>query len=359
PIVIINTAEETVINDTNNNQQRERKKPLHDDESATKHMPHSGVPSTKIVITSGAGHHHRTETPMMSEADSAVASGDLEHSLDQEDQMDVRDQISRMEKASDEEDQDQDAVNSDDSLEVDERTETEPSSIACQGVENDSSTAKVDYRIRPEQEDTPVAIEHSEMEAETGERGVAVNETGAVPGDAPSELAIKANQTTTIVNDREEVDADAGSSIDAICGDVDIVVGDTVESDFEELVKAQVEPLDVEDSSEQIQQIHERIIVGIERAVSDEGVVVEDVLPAGGSELQNTEPPVTEADYSDTVSVVDGEEPPVPSDIPVEGDTVKESALVPVTDEPEHADVGRLEKEEEISAEKHSTEQGT
>ncbi|XP_050079859.1 uncharacterized protein LOC126567685 [Anopheles maculipalpis] len=404
PIVIINTAEETVINDTNNNQQRERKKPMHDDESA-KRMPHTTLPSAKIVITSGAGHQHRIETPMMSESECALA-GDLNHSKKSADELDVemdtRDQVSQMDEASDEDDQDQDAVDSDDSLEVSERTfkahearihpqtvesvekvnsselssadktrdvmqvsvETE-SSITCRDVETDS-TVQVDNRITPEREDIPVTIEHStsEMETETGERDGAANETGVVPGDAPGELAIEASATTTIVNDREEVDADAGGSIDAICGDVDIVVGDTVESDFEELVKAQIEPLDVEDSSEQIQQIHERIIVGIERAVSDEGVVVEDVLPASGSELENTEPPVSEADPSDTVMTVDGEEPTVQSDIPVEDDVVVKSAVVPVTDEQEHADSEReravavVEQEEEISAEKHPTEQG-
>ncbi|XP_049289011.1 uncharacterized protein LOC125766944 [Anopheles funestus] len=399
PIVIINTAEETVINDTNNNQQRERKKPF-DDESAK--LPHATVPSTKIVITGGTG--HRIEP--MSEVNRIVAAvADSEFSKEEKDEMDdvedERDQVSPVECGDED---DQDAVDSDDSLEVDnnasERSlkkhgtkiphqtvesdekvnntfsptdkaddvmqvsvETEPN-ITCQDgnvvphisgtVHNDSTTNAND--LRPEREvdeTTPVTIEHSAtMEAsgehEVNETGVTVPESGEPIG---SELA-NANQTKTVVNGNDRA-VDTDSNIDAICGDVDIVVGDTVESDFEELVKAQVEPLDVEDSSEQIQQIHERIIVGIERAVSDEDAV-EDVLLPVGSE-QGTES-VTTGDV-----LVDGEtEVTVVSDSPVADGTVKETVPVPVTDVQKHEhDVGTREyvAVEEISTEKHPTEQ--
>uniref|UniRef100_A0A182MWP0 PDZ domain-containing protein n=1 Tax=Anopheles culicifacies TaxID=139723 RepID=A0A182MWP0_9DIPT len=394
PIVIINTAEETVINDTNNNQQRERKKPI-DDESSK--LPHTTVPSTKIVITSGAG-HHRIEP--MSEAKRTLAAADSEiskqeHALEMDDE---RDQPSPMEQC-DEDDLDQDAVDSDDSLEVDsmvnERSlKKHEARIQHQAVESDekvnntsSSTDKTDVmqvnvetepnitcldsNVVPDVNDnaamaddlqqardvseTPVTIEqNATMDATSGEN--VVNETGA----DESELA-NANQTTVVVhgNDRE---VDADSNIDAICGDVDIVVGDTVESDFEELVKAQVEPLDVEDSSEQIQQIHERIIVGIERAVSDEGVV-EDVLLPVESDLYPE--PVTTDDHragGTGGTVADAEESTVPCDIPVEeGGVVNETTLVPVTDEQQHsddADVGSVhEAVEETPAEKQPTEQ--
>ncbi|XP_053668004.1 uncharacterized protein LOC128718402 [Anopheles marshallii] len=393
PIVIINTAEETVINDTNNNQQRERKKPI-DDESPK--LPHTSVPSTKIVITAGAG--HRIEP--MSEVKRIVVDSEIsQKEYEMNDVEDERDQVSPMEQ---DEEEDRDAIDSDDSLEVDniaiERSlkkheariqhqtaepdekvnntlsstdkadvmqvsvETE-SNITCQdgnvvphvngGIGNDSTTTADDLRQEREVSDIPVTIEHNAaMEAAHGES--AVNETGAEDG---SELA-NANQTTTVVNDRE---VDADSNIDAICGDVDIVVGDTVESDFEELVKAQVEPLDVEDSSEQIQQIHERIIVGIERAVSDEAVV-EDVLLSVGT-VQNSESAATDDHRAgDNLMVVNGdEESTVPSDIPVPDGTVEETGLVPVTDEQEHdddADVGReYVAVEEIPVEKHPTEQ--
>uniref|UniRef100_A0A182W2C9 PDZ domain-containing protein n=1 Tax=Anopheles minimus TaxID=112268 RepID=A0A182W2C9_9DIPT len=393
PIVIINTAEETVINDTNNNQQRERKKPI-DDESPK--LPHSTVPSTKIVITSGAG--HRIEP--MSEVKHIVAAvaSEIPKQNDAMDVEDERDQPSPMEQCDEEEDLDQDAIDSDDSLEVDntvkERSvkkretriqhqavesdekvnntsgaaadktdvmqvsvETE-SIITCldgnvaphvnEAVDNDSTAMADDLRQEQrEVSEAPVTIEqYATMDAASGVN--LVNETG---GEDGSELA-NANRMTTVGqgNDRE---VDADSNIDAICGDVDIVVGDTVESDFEELVKAQVEPLDVEDSSEQIQQIHERIIVGIERAVSDEGVV-EDVLLLVGSEQY----PVSVT--TDGTGSVDGADAStVPCDIPVVDGAVNETALVPVTDVQEHSDdadvVGGAV--EEIPAEKHPTEQ--
>ncbi|XP_052890555.1 uncharacterized protein LOC128298805 [Anopheles moucheti] len=399
PIVIINTAEETVINDTNNNQQRERKKPI-DDESPK--LPHKTVPSTKIVITASAG--HRIEP--MSEVGRIVADSEIspkEYELDDvEDERD--DQGSPMEQG-DEDDQDREAIDSDDSLEVDnnasERSlkkhaariqhqtavpdekvnntlsatdkadvmqvsvETEPNPTwqdgnvllhVNGGIGNDSTTMVDDLRQeRQEISDSPVTIENNTAMETAGDES-AVNETGEEDG---SELA-NANQTTTVVNGQEVNDAD--SNIDAICGDVDIVVGDTVESDFEELVKAQVEPLDVEDSSEQIQQIHERIIVGIERAVSDEAVVEDVLLPVGT--VQNPDSVTTDDHRAvGTVMMVDGdEESTVSSDIPVPDGTVEETGLVPVTDKQEHGDDADDGREyvavEEIPVEKHPTEQG-
>uniref|UniRef100_A0A182PAX2 PDZ domain-containing protein n=1 Tax=Anopheles epiroticus TaxID=199890 RepID=A0A182PAX2_9DIPT len=275
PIVIINTAEETVINDTNNNQQRERKKPSIDYESA-----HSTVPSTKIVITGGVG--HRIET---------MSSGKEETKSDIRNRLDDGEALVEQD---DGEEDDQDAIDSDDSLEVDSNTierrsrklsQAEPTVQQQREVDEDddasdekvNSAEAADKTVADAADADPMPagteLEPSSTCVEEGsvtppvDGGADTTQLDEAPEDVRtmepsggSELAKSANETT--------VDADDA----AISGDVveDIVVGDTVESDFEELVKAQVEPLDVEDSSEQIQQIHERIIVGIERAVSEE-----------------------------------------------------------------------------------------
>ena len=174
--------------------------------------------------------------------------------------------------------------------------------------------------------------------------------------DASKQCIISANETTAS-GELEAVDVDNSSSnIDAFCGDVDIVVGDTVESDFEELVKAQVEPLDVEDSSEQIQQIHERIIVGIERAVSEQEMEVEEgdvkVLP---DSLENGE---VSAEVKTLV---------VPPSDDGDGDVVVESVATPAAPAAEEQEqrgdavVVEVEKEpkQEPGTEIHPTEQGT
>uniref|UniRef100_A0A182K9E3 PDZ domain-containing protein n=1 Tax=Anopheles christyi TaxID=43041 RepID=A0A182K9E3_9DIPT len=396
PIVIINTAEETVINDTNNNQQRERKKPPIDDELP----PQTTVPSTKIVITGGAGHRIEAMSTVQHIANSRYQ---MDAEEEQEEEL-HSDQVSLVDDA---EEEDQDAVDSDDSLEVDSNTierrsdtkkkmqqaesriqhhqttvnddsdekvnntsadkkaatDPMPSSVEVDmssTCENGSVTAHVNGGVDSDsttQLDKEAIIESPVVVSATMEQPMPVTGTDDLEPNEPSvgsELANSANETTATVRE-----VDSSGSIDAICGDVDIVVGDTVESDFEELVKAQVEPLDVEDSSEQIQQIHERIIVGIERAVCEEQEKgdVEEVLP---EEL--------ESDSAVRMVVAPSE------DIPVgDGGVVVESVAtptVPITDEQDEphgngdADIEQdtvaveeQEKEEEPETEKHPTVQ--
>uniref|UniRef100_A0A182QFI5 PDZ domain-containing protein n=1 Tax=Anopheles farauti TaxID=69004 RepID=A0A182QFI5_9DIPT len=306
PIVIINTAEETVINDTNNNQQRqERKKPI-DDESAK--QPHSTVPSTKIVIRSGPGHHIEpmSEVPSFSGSGSGAESEEISVSGDHSQQIVNGDQMSTMDEDLVEdygEEDDQDAVDSDDSLEVDNDTgrRTEQAARETQQIKIQTTETVSDEKVNNESTnstDKTVAAVVDELST-CPDSKVMAHVDGGVDDSATADAEVnpiecsptmeenapgkcvsggdrlQQDDTNQTIDSKTDEDAVDESNIDAICGDVDIVVGDTVESDFEELVKAQVEPLDVDaDSSEQqIQQIHERIIVGIERAVSDEVVL--------------------------------------------------------------------------------------
>ncbi|XP_053676427.1 uncharacterized protein LOC128726632 [Anopheles nili] len=360
PIVIINTADETVINDTNNNQQREKKKPIDDEFTKRAHV---AVPSTKIVIKANAGQlfeatglsssvSQSIEMPIGSnehqiiddQEDDAVDSDD---SLEREDV--VRRPVSllptRVQESRQSETMPVDNVNNNPADKVDAilASGESPMGITCpDGASVADSTQPADVpRQEQEVHEVPATIEHSPTMSDSGESVAKVSDR-----TADGELA-KASET---IEDGGELD---DSNIDAICGDVDIVVGDTVESDFEELVKAQVEPIDVEDSSEQIQQIHERIIVGIERAVSD---VSDGEVLLTGDEL--TPKPMAK----------DDDAPPaeVPVDACVESDLTVETVTfpeVPAASVPEHqelADDGKkksIDMEEKLIA-NHTTEQG-
>ncbi|XP_040171404.1 uncharacterized protein LOC120904940 isoform X1 [Anopheles arabiensis] len=405
PIVIINTAEETVINDTNNNQQRERKKPLIDDEPPPPMLPHSSVPSTKIVITG-----HRIEAMMSAgeiignDRNQMAEAGESEDSVN-------GDQVPVMDEGEEEEEEDQDAVDSDDSLEVDsgtierrsdngmkklqqvesrmvqpdegeQRTESDekvnnntvadkkvpadPVLIPVSGGEIEPTSTCVDGSVTPHvnggvetSHQVPEVIdgpmEQQPSAGTAGEMEQMQMETVDEPSSDAGSVPAKSANETTASGELEAVDADNSvSNIDAFCGDVDIVVGDTVESDFEELVKAQVEPLDVEDSSEQIQQIHERIIVGIERAVSEEEMEVEE------GDVKVLPDPLENGDVSAEVkTLVDP-----PSD-DGDGDVVVESVATPVApaaeEQEQRGDAVVVEDEKETKQEPgteiHPTEQ--
>ncbi|XP_058124278.1 uncharacterized protein LOC131265973 [Anopheles coustani] len=296
PIVIIDTADETVINDTNNNQQRERKKPL-DDESPK--LPHSALPSSKIVTKiSNRGEAQSAVMDLEGASEQKPASSGMERDSMMSSPGAIRDRDARndrdqtdsngcftpdsLDEAYDEPDGEaqepeepgmqsrtaammvveacvnspRDADNDDEKISVQTPTSTCESEI----VPDDANSSAENGEQEQEPNPLPVASERTSVTMEDGNGSANVEASGgsalvdkAALSSAPNPIEIKAATKAVKV---EEDD----SNIDAICGDVDIVVGDTVESDFEELVKAQVEPLDVEDSSEQIQQIHERII---------------------------------------------------------------------------------------------------
>ena len=147
-----------------------------------------------------------------------------------------------------------------------------------------------------EQPPPPVADNESIVVEENSSQGV----TDQLKGDTVDEDSATASSAiiseTSPVIANMEAGPDVMDSVPPLVGDaavedvtdddVDLllaVVGDSVESDFEELVKAQIEQFD-DDNAEQIQQIHERIIVGIEGSDRNEdgaelgGEVVEEVV---------------------------------------------------------------------------------
>ncbi|KFB47607.1 hypothetical protein ZHAS_00015577 [Anopheles sinensis] len=401
PIVIIDTADETVINDTNNNQQRERKKPL-DDESPK--LPHSALPSSKIVTKisnrgeamsavmnlEGASEQKQAASSGMERDSTMSAIRDRDGGNDR-DQADSNGCFTpdSLDEAYDEPEGEtqepeepgmqadtaammvveecvnipRDADNADEKISVQTPTATcEPEAVP-DGANSSAETGEQEQEQNSDR--TSVTMEDgNECAKNEASGGSALVDKAALPSEAnPIEIAA----STKAVKVEED-----DSNIDAICGDVDIVVGDTVESDFEELVKAQVEPLDVEDSSEQIQQIHERIIVGIERAVSDEGDdqgdrVLTATVGSDGATVKTVVGGVGESDTSDTESdsdgakVVDADKDVPETDVEPKVESSESIEVMPESTEPA-ADPENIVQREmenaEAPIEKDPTEQG-
>ncbi|XP_058054995.1 titin-like [Anopheles bellator] len=304
PIVIIDTADETVITDTNNNQQRrERKKPI-GDESPQK-PPKAGGPSANIVIGMATLAAEEND-PEADQPDAGVnAPVDSSLTIDQDVGAPETDNLQRQQQQQHQEVSDPEppaaAVDEDELVNnvhtadkpdqpvVDNGGPSAPPGTCQQDVSDmandgpDGRAVPVEHPQHPPEAPGPAPaesvgpIDNRSATADRNRPGDVPEATAALPDDADGGESERTAEGRKLQDDDGGEDAD--SNIDAIVGDVDIVEGDTVESDFEELVKAQIEPVDVEDSSEQIQQIHERIIVGIERAVSEQVSEAADVAP--------------------------------------------------------------------------------
>lgn len=250
--MIIDTAEETLFNDSNNNQHREPKSKFNghheyipvveeDDPFPSvlfiDNQPEEMVPPTKIAIK----YTSKERLPT-----TQVANG---------------------------EEPDTNSANSDVSAETVENRTAVDLDVVEQGT--DKSQVQVTGDGLEEEKTTTTTNDNEPIVLEKHSTDGAVDQLASDTVD-DSGTMMHPEATAEEVGDME-IDSDVKGPLhpvvedspagDVTDDDVDLlaVVGDNVESDFEELIKAQIEQLD-EDNSEQIQQIHERIIVGIERS---------------------------------------------------------------------------------------------
>ncbi|XP_055631136.1 uncharacterized protein LOC129771481 [Toxorhynchites rutilus septentrionalis] len=296
PIVIIDTAEETFFNDSNNNQHREPKPKFRglqeypsDDEEDAGAADHFGV--SFAIRSTTPNQRPLTEPPPVPTRSCSIDSLDDpllddEHDEREDDEGTATGDGCPMEQET--------AVVVDDSGELQDiatdKHQVQPATGGDASV-GATPTAAVETTTPSEQRDEQIVL----IEEAECVKGVDQLQDGAVVDnenlDAPggekigemeidsefTELSAEVQTATGVENvemtpivDRDNTDQSEGKQIaEDICeDDVDIlvVIGESVDSDFEELVKAQIEHIDDGDSSEQIQQIHERIIVGIERS---------------------------------------------------------------------------------------------
>ncbi|XP_058829987.1 uncharacterized protein LOC131689136 isoform X2 [Topomyia yanbarensis] len=135
--------------------------------------------------------------------------------------------------------------------------------------------------------------------------GVEVLKSGIPPLEVAVEGHVSMEQTNEDLKEEGNKEEKKKSNIGDVCDeDMDLLaaVGDSVDSDFEELVKSQLDG----DNSEQIQLIHERIIVGIERSSTS------------GDSNSDREDSVDQKieDSNVSVSVIAGNEQAIPGDVP-------------------------------------------
>ncbi|XP_062561403.1 uncharacterized protein LOC134225387 isoform X2 [Armigeres subalbatus] len=266
PIVIIDTAEETLFNDNNNNQHREPKPKLNghheyipeveDDEPfslelSVESQRQEVIPTTSIFVQNNPSRQSATSSTLITndtELDTNSAHSDaISAPVENKTAVDGNESQLAADKS-----QVQVDVDNDDDRKVEQPTADnelivlERNSSAVEGAVDQLTNDIVD-------------------------NGVTVLES-----IAPEKSAVTVNMEVGPDVPELARDDTTGGQKDVTDDDVDLlaVVGDSVESDFEELVKAQIEQND-DDNSEQIQQIHERIIVGIERSSTsgDEGDV--------------------------------------------------------------------------------------
>ncbi|XP_065073496.1 uncharacterized protein LOC135697643 [Ochlerotatus camptorhynchus] len=259
PIVIIDTAEETLFNDSNNNQHRQQKPkfnghheyiPVVDEEDDPfpsvvfiDHQPEEIVPPTKIAIK-----HPSEEPPPIPAAH--VANG---------------------------EEPETNSVNSDVIIEavesgtavdmdaVEHEADKNQVQVAGDGLEEEKTTTTTTTN-----DNEPIVLEKNSTDGVVDQLASdTVDDSETMMQPEATEVGVGNMEIDTDVKELQEPDMVLMAEDDAHVTDDDVdllaVVGDSVDSDFEELIKAQIEQLD-EDNSEQIQQIHERIIVGIERS---------------------------------------------------------------------------------------------
>ncbi|XP_055527213.1 uncharacterized protein LOC129719830 [Wyeomyia smithii] len=272
PIVIIDTAEETLFNDSNNNQHREPKPKLNGHSSAESPLGLANsldeailalLPPTKIEIVCST-------LPQAASSSSDPPAGRLDCASPE---------------AGDGHSKQSDALES-----LDDTVEHE--TAGDMRLSKGSSVAADKSQVQPNAAETPTAATTSELnrterdaemrldqlmndlvddnESSSAQSVVATMEVKSTSKD-DSVTRVEANadefdqpEVSQKPNIREFRDEDM---------ELLVMVGPSVDSDFEELVKAQLDG----DNSEQIQQIHERIIVGIERSSTsgDSGSEVE------------------------------------------------------------------------------------
>lgn len=257
PIVIIDTAEETLFNDSNNNQHRELKPkysghheyiPVMEEDDPfpsvmfIDNQPEEVVPPTKIPIK-----HPSEEPPPIPAAHVANLEEPEPNSVNS----DVI--IEAVENGT--------AVDMD---AVEHEADKNQVQVAGDGLEEEKTTTTATTT----NDNEPIVLEkHSTDDVVDQLTSDTVDDSETMMHPVATEEDVGSMEIDTDVKELlqpAEEDTPAGDVTD---DDVDLlaVVGDSVESDFEELIKAQLEQFD-EDNSEQIQQIHERIIVGIERS---------------------------------------------------------------------------------------------
>ncbi|XP_055590950.1 uncharacterized protein LOC129743032 [Uranotaenia lowii] len=243
PIVIIDTAEETLFNDNNNNQHRESKIksqdfPVQYREPEPSPSPSAVTPTSIVIKTvpeSTLPYENVVVLPPLSRPSSdpppvpvpSVRGQEMEES---ENLTDVESAVSDMIEPGEVTSADKSTSRDDATFELENNERIVSEKISTLEERGDQLMAGIE-------KDSENSIEMDRVETEQ-------SEMREVTDSEPKKEWV--NQEPELVAD-EDVDQLA-------------VVNESVDSDFDELVKAQLD----EDNAGQIQQIHERIIVGIE-----------------------------------------------------------------------------------------------
>ncbi|XP_053687727.1 uncharacterized protein LOC128737176 [Sabethes cyaneus] len=284
PIVIIDTAEETLFNDSNNNQHREPKPKLNGHSSGETHQLGSEnsvgkpvlalVPATKIEIfcSTPALQKPSSDPPARSSNRAFPGAGDG-HSK----QSDV---IGAVDDTVEQETAGGDMRRKQSSSDTADKSQVQPNAVEVPTAATAIATSELnrterDAEMRLDQLMNDLVDDNENSSTQSIVVTMEVDST-------PEEVSVP--QVEAKNESDRDVDQESNNTQEFCDEDMGLLVpvGDSVDSDFEELVKAQLDG-DNSANSEQIQQIHERIIVGIERSSTsgDSGseVEVESAVP--------------------------------------------------------------------------------